>query len=39
MVEAAMAVLTQLGAAEKRIFYDKFTTTGDPESESTTSVP
>jgi len=39
MVEAAMSVLTQLGAAEKRIFYDKFTTTGDPESESTTSVP
>jgi len=39
MVEAAMAVLTQLGAAEKRIFYDKFTTTGDPESESTTSIP
>jgi propane monooxygenase reductase subunit len=28
MVEAAMAVLTTLGAVEKRIYYDKFTTTG-----------
>jgi len=28
MVEAAMAVLTRLGVAEKQIFYDKFTTTG-----------
>jgi propane monooxygenase reductase subunit len=28
MVEAAMAVLTRLGAAEKHIYYDKFTTTG-----------
>jgi propane monooxygenase reductase subunit len=28
MVEAAMAVLTGLGAAEKHIYYDKFTTTG-----------
>jgi propane monooxygenase reductase component len=36
MVEAAMAVLTQLGAPEKRIYYDKFTTTGDPESDPTT---
>jgi len=36
MVEAAMAVLTQLGAPEKRIYYDKFTTTGDPESDPVT---
>jgi propane monooxygenase reductase subunit len=28
MVEAAMATLTGLGAAEKRVYYDKFTTTG-----------
>jgi len=28
MVEAAMAVLTGLSAPEKRIYYDKFTTTG-----------
>ena len=28
MVEAAMAVLTRLGASEKHIYYDKFTTTG-----------
>jgi propane monooxygenase reductase subunit len=28
MVEAAMAVLTRLGVAEKQIYYDKFTTTG-----------
>jgi propane monooxygenase reductase component len=28
MVEAAMEVLTALGAPEKRIYYDKFTTTG-----------
>ena len=28
MVEAAMAVLTGLGAPDKRIYYDKFTTTG-----------
>jgi propane monooxygenase reductase subunit len=28
MVEAAMAVLTSLGADEKHIYYDKFTTTG-----------
>ncbi len=31
MVEAAMTLLTELGVREKRIFYDKFTTTGDPE--------
>ena len=28
MVEAAMAVLSGLGAPEKNIYYDKFTTTG-----------
>jgi propane monooxygenase reductase component len=28
MVEAAMDVLTELGASEKHIYYDKFTTTG-----------
>jgi propane monooxygenase reductase subunit len=31
MVEAAIPALTSLGADEKRVFYDKFTTTGDPE--------
>ncbi len=31
MVEAAMPLLATLGVAEKRIYYDKFTTTGDPE--------
>jgi propane monooxygenase reductase component len=30
MVEAAMPVLGALGVEEKRIYYDKFTTTGDP---------
>ncbi|MCW2693426.1 MAG: ascD [Mycobacterium sp.] len=30
MVEAAMAVLADLGALEGRIFYDKFTSTGEP---------
>ena len=30
MVEAAIPLLQQLGVAEKRIYYDKFTTTGDP---------
>jgi Na+-transporting NADH:ubiquinone oxidoreductase, subunit NqrF len=39
MVEAAMKVLTELGAPEKRIYYDKFTTTGDPESDPVTSAP
>ena len=28
MVEAAMDVLAGLGAPEKNIYYDKFTTTG-----------
>jgi propane monooxygenase reductase component len=31
MVEAAMPLLATLGVEEKRIYYDKFTTTGDPE--------
>lgn len=31
MVDAALTVLTDLGAEEKRIYYDRFTTTGDPE--------
>ena len=30
MVEAAIPMLTVLGVPEKRIYYDKFTTTGDP---------
>jgi propane monooxygenase reductase component len=30
MVEAAVALLGQLGVEDKRIYYDKFTTTGDP---------
>ncbi|WP_375491259.1 NADH:ubiquinone reductase (Na(+)-transporting) subunit F [uncultured Jatrophihabitans sp.] len=30
MVEAAMEALVALGADEKHIYYDKFTTTGDP---------
>ena len=31
MVEAAITVLSDLGAPEARIFYDKFTTTGESE--------
>jgi propane monooxygenase reductase subunit len=31
MVEAAIALLSRLGRSEDRIFYDKFTTTGEPE--------
>jgi propane monooxygenase reductase subunit len=31
MVEAALELLPELGVAEKRVFYDKFTTTGDPD--------
>ncbi len=31
MVEAAMPLLTRLGVPEKHVFYDKFTTTGDPD--------
>ena len=30
MVEAAMPLLATLGVEEKRIYYDKFTTTADP---------
>jgi propane monooxygenase reductase component len=30
MVEAALPLLGTLGVAEKRIYYDKFTTTGEP---------
>ncbi|MEU3269658.1 2Fe-2S iron-sulfur cluster binding domain-containing protein [Saccharomonospora sp. NPDC006951] len=39
MVEAALDLLPSLGIAEKRIFYDKFTTTGQDEDsrEATTS--
>ncbi|GAB3895635.1 hypothetical protein GCM10029964_075830 [Kibdelosporangium lantanae] len=31
MVEAALELLPALGVADKRIFYDKFTTTGEAE--------
>lgn len=31
MVEAAQVLLAKLGVPEKRIYFDKFTTTGDPE--------
>ena len=31
MVDAAIATLTALGVSENNIFYDKFTTTGEPE--------
>jgi propane monooxygenase reductase component len=31
MVEAAMPMLTRSGVEDKRIYYDKFTTTADPE--------
>jgi propane monooxygenase reductase component len=31
MVDAAIAALTALGVTESNIFYDKFTTTGEPE--------
>ena len=31
MVEAAMVTLAQLGVVESRIYYDKFTTTGDAD--------
>lgn len=30
MVEVAMPLLTQLGVPEKNVYYDKFTTTGEP---------
>jgi propane monooxygenase reductase subunit len=32
MVEAALELLPQLGVADKRVFYDKFTTSGDADS-------
>jgi propane monooxygenase reductase subunit len=31
MVDAAMPLLTQLGVPEKRVYFDKFTTTGDSQ--------
>jgi propane monooxygenase reductase component len=31
MVEAALPLLAALGVEEKRIYYDKFTFTGNPE--------
>jgi propane monooxygenase reductase subunit len=30
MVEAALPLLETLGVADKRVYYDKFTTTGEP---------
>jgi len=33
MVDAAIPALTRLGVREENIFYDKFTTTGEPEGE------
>jgi propane monooxygenase reductase subunit len=33
MVEAAVGTLVRLGRSEDHIFYDKFTTTGEPEGE------
>jgi hypothetical protein len=30
MVEAAMPLLAKLGVDETRIYFDKFTTTGEP---------
>ncbi|WP_448625977.1 FAD-binding oxidoreductase [Geodermatophilus sp. URMC 64] len=33
MVEAALVLLPRLGRSEDHIFYDKFTTTGEPEGE------
>jgi len=34
MVEAALELLPTLGVAERRIFYDKFTTTGETDADS-----
>ncbi len=34
MVEAALELLPTLGVAERRVFYDKFTTTGDSDDDS-----
>jgi propane monooxygenase reductase subunit len=33
MVEAALELLPTLGVEEKRVFYDKFTTTGEDDGE------
>jgi propane monooxygenase reductase subunit len=35
MVEAAIPMLARLGVTEKHIYYDKFTTTGDPDEKGT----
>jgi propane monooxygenase reductase subunit len=35
MVEAAIPLLARLGVPEKHIYYDKFTTTGDPDEKGT----
>jgi propane monooxygenase reductase component len=34
MVEAAIPLLERLGVPEKRVYYDKFTFTGDPDKEN-----
>lgn len=39
MVEAALELLEGLGADPHRIFYDKFTTTGDPDSAPQAGAP
>jgi propane monooxygenase reductase subunit len=31
MVEAAVPLLSQLGIPEKHVYFDKFTTTGEPQ--------
>jgi propane monooxygenase reductase subunit len=31
MVEAAIPLLETLGVEDKRVYYDKFTTTGEPQ--------
>jgi propane monooxygenase reductase subunit len=35
MVEAAIPMLARLGVADRHIYYDKFTTTGDPDEKGT----
>jgi propane monooxygenase reductase component len=35
MVEAAIPMLARLGVADQHIYYDKFTTTGDPDEKGT----
>jgi propane monooxygenase reductase component len=37
MVEAALPLLATLGVADKRVYYDKFTTTGEPDDGGRTS--